>query len=394
MTADRQLPDGWRWARFGNVVHQVKQTTKDPESDGFTRIVGLDHLDSESLPLRRWDEISNLPDGTSFTRIFRAGQVLFGKRRAYQRKVAVPDFDGVCSGDILVFEPSTDQLLPGFLPYIVQSEGFFDHALGTSAGSLSPRTKWQELAKYEFRLPPLVHQQEILELLETFDRHLDALERGVIAAHEVYLSLGDSMSSSSDATEALGDVLLTLIDHRGKTPKKLGSDFQSTGVPVVSAAAIKDGRLEMEGVRYVEEGIWKRWMSTPTRKGDILMTSEAPLGSTALVENDAPLVLGQRLFGLRADESRIAGPCLRAFLDSHLGQRQLAQGSSGTTVTGIRASSLVKVQVPLPSASKQSQLAGQIESCLATEQRLKNAADDARVANRTLREHTLRGRHV
>ena len=106
MTSERSLPDGWRWVRFGDVVRQVKQTTRDPEFDGLTRIVGLEHLDSESLPLRRWNDLADLPDGTSFTRVFRAGQVLFGKRRAYQRKVAVADFDGVCSGDVLVFEPS------------------------------------------------------------------------------------------------------------------------------------------------------------------------------------------------------------------------------------------------------------------------------------------------
>ena len=166
MTDNRALPEGWRWVRFGDVVRQVKETVKDPESEGMTRIVGLEHLDSESLPLRRWHELDDLPDGTSFTRTFRAGQVLFGKRRAYQRKVAVPTFNGVCSGDILVFEPVTSELLPEFLPYIVQSDGFFDHALGTSAGSLSPRTKWQELAKYEFALPPAKHQGSIVEVLE------------------------------------------------------------------------------------------------------------------------------------------------------------------------------------------------------------------------------------
>lgn len=164
MTAD-QLKPGWRRVRFGDVVRDVKNTTRNPEADGFRRVVGLDHLDPESLPLRRWDDLADLPDGTSFTRTFRAGQVLFGKRRAYQRKVAVPDFDGICSSDILVFEPSSPDLLPDFLPYLVQSDGFFDHALGTSAGSLSPRTKWQELAKYEFALPPLDEQQRLAEIL-------------------------------------------------------------------------------------------------------------------------------------------------------------------------------------------------------------------------------------
>ena len=95
--------------------------------------------------------------------------MLFGKRRAYQRKVSVPEFDGVCSGDILVFEVYSAEILQEFLPYVVQSHGFFDHALGTSAGSLSPRTKWSELMKYEFALPPFEVQQYVVAILSSVD---------------------------------------------------------------------------------------------------------------------------------------------------------------------------------------------------------------------------------
>ena len=173
MSTHSTLPEGWRMVRFGDVVSNVNENTRDPRSLGLDRVVGLDHLDPESLPLRRWDLLEEMPDGTSFTRTFKAGQVLFGKRRAYQRKVAVPDFGGICSGDILVFESSTEDLLQAFLPYIVQSAGFFDHALGTSAGSLSPRTKWQELAKYEFALPPIDEQERLVEVLGAAEKVLE-----------------------------------------------------------------------------------------------------------------------------------------------------------------------------------------------------------------------------
>jgi type I restriction enzyme S subunit len=163
------LPKGWRFVKFGDVVDNMNETTRDPEAIGLDRVVGLDHMDPESLPLKRWDNLSDLHEGTSFTRVFRVGQVLFGKRRAYQRKVSLPGFDGICSGDILVFQPKNTELLPEFLPYLVQSDGFFDHALGTSAGSLSPRTKWQELAKYEFALPPITEQHRIIKLMLAID---------------------------------------------------------------------------------------------------------------------------------------------------------------------------------------------------------------------------------
>jgi len=131
-----RLEPGWRTVRFGEVVRNVDEAVRDAQMCGLERFVGLEHIDPESLRIKRWGLIA---DGTSFTRKFSAGQVLFGKRRAYQRKVAVADFDGLCSSDILVFEPADDHLLSELLPFIVQTEGFFQHALGTSAGSLSPR---------------------------------------------------------------------------------------------------------------------------------------------------------------------------------------------------------------------------------------------------------------
>src|SRR5688572_29904121 len=93
------LPKGWQWVRFGDVAHNVKVTESNPKEAGLERYVGLEHLEPRDLRIRSW---GNIADGTTFNRVFRAGQVLFGKRRAYQRKAAVAHFDGICSGDIYV----------------------------------------------------------------------------------------------------------------------------------------------------------------------------------------------------------------------------------------------------------------------------------------------------
>jgi type I restriction enzyme, S subunit len=125
------------------------------------------------------------------------GQVLFGKRRAYQRKVAVAEFDGICSSDILTFEPKGDDLLSDLLPFIVQSDGFFDHALGTSSGSLSPRTRWSQLADYEFPLPPKDEQCRLAEVFwatdqaaEGWTQVCEASRLGRNAAHRELFGLG------------------------------------------------------------------------------------------------------------------------------------------------------------------------------------------------------------
>ena len=165
---------GWTTVAFGDVVKLSKARSKDLQADGIDRYVGLEHLEPRDLKIRSWGDVA---DGTTFTSVFRPGQVLFGKRRAYQRKLAVADFTGVCSGDIYVFEPSGELLLPEFLPYLCQSESFFEYAVKTSAGSLSPRTNWKTLAKYEFDLPPVGYQKSLTATLSAAEELRDRYNR-------------------------------------------------------------------------------------------------------------------------------------------------------------------------------------------------------------------------
>lgn len=165
MTLDMAAPlkSGWRRVKFGDVVRLSKARSQNPLADGLERYVGLEHLEPGDLRIRSW---GNVADGTTFTNRFEPGQVLFGKRRAYQRKVAVADFAGVCSGDIYVLESKdADVLLPELLPFICQTDAFFEHAVGTSAGSLSPRTNWTSLADFQFSVPSIAVQRKTLTLL-------------------------------------------------------------------------------------------------------------------------------------------------------------------------------------------------------------------------------------
>jgi len=171
---------GWTRVAFGDVVRLSKARVADPEAAGIERVVGLEHIEPGDLCIRRWGDVA---DGTTFTTLFKPGQVLFGKRRAYQRKVAVADFEGVCSGDIYVLEPANDRLMPELLPFLCQTDAFFDHAVGTSAGSLSPRTNWTSLATFEFLLPPIQEQARLVEALSAADK-LAEVQHDLFASSE------------------------------------------------------------------------------------------------------------------------------------------------------------------------------------------------------------------
>lgn len=182
-----ELKPGWKRVKFGDVVRLVKGTCKDPVAAGIDRVIGLEHLEPGDLRVRSWADVA---EGTTFTSRVRPGQVLFGKRRAYQRKVAVAEFDAVCSGDIYVFESADpERLLPELLPFICQTDAFFDHAVGTSAGSLSPRTNWTSLAAYELALPPLDEQRRIAEASQLCTQLREAL----LKAHDAAVTAADSL---------------------------------------------------------------------------------------------------------------------------------------------------------------------------------------------------------
>ena len=136
----------WTPVRFGDIAYEPKESVKDAAAAGIKHVVGLEHIDSEDIHLRRY---ASTEESTTFTKKFDAGDVLFGRRRAYLKKAAKADFSGICSGDIIVMR-AKEKLLPELLPFIVNNDKFFDFAIKHSAGGLSPRVKFKNLAEYEF----------------------------------------------------------------------------------------------------------------------------------------------------------------------------------------------------------------------------------------------------
>lgn len=164
---------------------------------------------------------------------------------------------------------------------------------------------------------------------------------------------------SNPAKLPLSELLELIIDHRGKTPNKMGFDgFSQSGVPVLSAKHVKtDGLIDVESMRYASPEMYKKWMTVEVQEGDIILTSEAPMGQVFYLQDDKKYVLGQRVFGLRPNPKLINPKYLAAWLASSEGQRQMTTRASGSTVQGIRQSELLKMEVDLPSKDEQEEIA-------------------------------------
>lgn len=238
---------GWTRVAFGDVVRLSKARVPDPEAAGIERVVGLEHIEPGDLRIRRWGDVA---DGTTFTTLFKPGQVLFGKRRAYQRKVAVADFEGVCSGDIYVLEPAHDRLMPELLPFLCQTDAFFDHAVGTSAGSLSPRTNWTSLASFEFLLPPIQEQARLVEVMSAARSATEATANLLTRLRELRASVVLAVTGG-DGSEGAELVRLGEVSNvvRGSTPRPAGDPryFGGDHIPWITVGEItKDDGVYLE----------------------------------------------------------------------------------------------------------------------------------------------------
>lgn len=242
------LKPGWKMVKFGDVVKNANLVERNPEANGIERVVGLEHIDPENLHIRRWNTVA---DGTSFTRKFVPGQTLFGKRRAYQRKVAFAEFEGICSGDILTFEPKDPKvLLPELLPFICQSDAFFDHALGTSAGSLSPRTSWKALQDFAFQLPPLDEQKRIAEILWAADEAVQEYRKSLNVLPALKSRALRSFLRHNSTREVACGELYSIPPRNGFSPKTNASEV---GYPTLSIGAVRDGKVDPNGnTKYAE----------------------------------------------------------------------------------------------------------------------------------------------
>lgn len=156
--------------------------------------------------------------------------------------------------------------------------------------------------------------------------------------------------------QPLSELLDLVIDHRGLTPKKLGSDWTSTGIPAISAMNIKQGSVVNKHlIRFIDEQLYKKWMKDELKRGDVILTSEAPLGQAYITKENDKFCLSQRLFALRPKAS-LSSRYLYYFITSESGISALHERSSGTTATGIRQTELLKVNVPVPSISEQEKI--------------------------------------
>lgn len=385
--AKKRPKAGWTTVAFGDVVRQVKDKV-DPEASGLERYVAGEHMDTDDLRIRRWGEIGDGYLGPAFHMRFKPGQVLYGSRRTYLRKVAVADFEGITANTTYVLESANpDVLLPELLPFIMQTEAFNQHSVRESKGSVNPYVNFSDLAWFEFTLPPIEEQQRLMVLLAACQHTVDALlDAGDIAEqtlsayeHFIFEHLGVSDQDLGRLVEPGG---LVRGPFGGSLKKEI---FRPSGYAVYEQAHAIYG--DFSSVRYfIDQGKFASMARFQLRTGDLIMSCSGTIGKIAVVPEGASKgVINQALLKIRPDLHKVRPQFLAAYLRSSRFSKEIARLSMGSAMANVASVRLLeKLPCPAPDLSRQDQIIAALSLQRGTRDRLNTRAAQVRDMQRSL----------
>ncbi|MCC5849711.1 MAG: restriction endonuclease subunit S [Verrucomicrobia bacterium] len=272
---------GWKRVRFGDFAQSIGERV-EPKDAQEAIYVGLEHLDPQCLHIRRWGKGSDVT-GTKLR--FRKGDIIFGRRRAYQRKLAVAEFDGICSAHAMVVRARPDMVLSEFLPFLMMSDRFMNRAVEISVGSLSPTINWKTLKLEEFDLPPLDQQRRIAEILWAVDEveqtHRISAEEVVLSERAYYTKYFGKLFNEKKVVR-LGD----LSEFITSGSRGWAEHYSAVGPLFIRSQNIRDQLLDFADLQRVRPPDGAEGERTRTQAGDIVITITGnSVGNVAYIPN-------------------------------------------------------------------------------------------------------------
>ena len=330
--------------KLGDVAREYKATIKDTAA---LPIVGLEHLTPGEITLERWD----VGTENTFTKGFKKGHMLFGRRRAYLKKAALAPFDGVCSGDITVIEAIPGKINPELLPFIIQNDLLFDYAVGNSAGSLSPRVKWESLKGYEFELPELAEQDGLVELLKAAHRTKKAYQKQITATDELVKSqfIEQFVLDKSHPREQLRENIVEMfIGPFGSALKNDCFVEEADAYCMVYEQKHAIQKSMDLPTRYVDEKKFRELARFNIQPGDVIVSCRGTIGEVFVVPDDAPIgIMHPSIMKVRLNRKRYNNVFFALLLEHYMEEHK--QEANGTGVKmAVSASTLEKECFVIP----------------------------------------------
>ena len=389
---------GWLSLRFDEIATNVA-TRVDPGSTKEEVYVGLEHLDSESLRISRWGTPSDVK-GQKLE--FQTGDIIFGKRRAYQRKLGVAETSGICSAHAMVLRTESDLIHPDFLAFFMQSDLFMDRAESISVGSLSPTINWRTLRAERFPIPPRREQDQIVELLQAADDALEAFKLSARHAERMRRVMLFRMLSGTEwegtkkktklgaipkswDVQRIGDAGEVQLG-RQRAPRYQTGQFTK---PYLRVANVFDGYFDLSDV--LEMDFNERDFTTYSlRKNDILLNegqSRELVGRCAIYNDEVEACCFQNtLVRFRCGDELIPRFAFYYFQFAFYKGVFAAIASQTTSIAHLGAERFARLHMPIPPASDQEKIVNVCDNALAARDQLRDHVDRLLEVKQRLRD--------
>ncbi len=361
---EQQLPEGWQMVKFGDIAKHISKRVEPSETD-LEIYVGLEHLDPDSLKIKR----HGVPRDVEGQKLLvKKGQIVFGKRRAYQRKVAVADWDCICSAHAMVLEANPKNVIPEFLPFFMQSDIFMNRAVAISEGSLSPTIKWKILESQRFPMPLFDEQKKFVNLSRKISAVSGALDSVSLATPKADLFF-KSIKESNEKVE-IGH--LASVVTSGSTPKGGAKIYVDSGVPLIRSQNIYPNEIVWSDVAYIPEIIHKSMARSALENGDVLLNiTGASIGRCAVYRGTQQANVNQHVCIIRCKNQLVMPEFLCAYLNSIYGQEQINKLQGGLSREALNFSQIRSILIPKICLHEQEKLTKAIEHLNASVSELK-----------------------
>lgn len=359
----------WERFRFEEITNRVAETV-DPNITELKTYVGLEHIDAENIHIKRFGS----PDDVSGGKLkCYPGDVIFGKRRAYQRKAAIVDFEGICSAHAFVFRANPKVIDPKLFPFFLHSDQFMHRAVDISVGGLSPTINWGDLKGQEFLLPPKAEQTRLAELLwamdDVIEKEINFLNKldTISEVKEIEYLLGHFLNSSTKKTK-IGNIPvdwnvqeLDKVAWFQEGPGLRDWQFKAEGIKVLNITNLVGGVLDLSKTdRHVSwEEFNKTYKHFECNDGDIVVASSGnSYCKHAIIRKvDLPLMMNTSVIRFQPLEG-LNYNFLNQFLKSKLFKGQIDILITGAAQPNFGPYHLNQVLIPVPNNAKVQELIG------------------------------------
>jgi len=345
-----------------NKVAKIDRTVATDDDCLTFPYVGLEHVEKES---GRFAEgfvptpLNMLATNFRFT----PKHVLYGKLRPYLNKVVMPNFDGVCTTEILPILPNEEKLDRTFLWAILLSPAFVNWATSQISGANLPRLDPKLLAEYEIPLPPLTEQRRIASLLARADRlrqlRRRARDLGDALLQSVFLEMfGDPVTNSKKLNVEKLEGFTSLVSS-GSTPLGGSNVYTASGIRFIRSQNVLMNKFDFSDIAFISEEIYASMKRTVVKPNDVLLNiTGASIGRVACYQDDILANVNQHVCIIRCKPEKLNPIYLSYFLSMPSFQEKFITNQSGATRQALNFEQIKDFNISVPPLSLQEEFAG------------------------------------